>query len=390
MEAATQLSLMNNFRKGAQQIILHSQADPGKYPQNTNTCFKNSLHLGLRQETALCPQIQLVGLYSTTPLSQIQIQLDGVKSYFFGTIHKGAHKSLHIGSGSVERCQYWQVKNTSYFDLDLSNLGCWSVTILDRNGLVTSAEPNAVTVIELSIDMNPIAEAPKYLYFGADTLKFPTFLKIKPTCFASLLSFSHETLANVYPPHNQISIKQDCTTGNEVRCIQSSVVLPTDFYTLDKMVDCLNSNLLQFGISFDSKEGRLTIAKNRIGETQLRVSKKLAELIGCKVDNRLIGSATTFGLFDPGKTLPPVLALKCSALDQNGMGKEQQYLRLIFLNSKNVGIYEFEQKQPCAMASGYLDNISFTLETFPYSSPAYFAKDSQTQFSGCLEISHVL
>ena len=387
---------MSSLINCPQQIILHSGADTKDYPQNTNTSFKNNLHPHLRQESASCFQIQLVGVYSTTPLSQIQIQLDGVKSYFFGSIHKGIHKGLYIGSGSVQKHQYLQVKNSSHFDVDFSNLACWSITIRDKNGLLILPEKYATTVIELCIIMNPITEAPKYLYFGSDPLVFPSYLKIKPTCYASLLSFSHKMLANVFPPHNVISIQENCITGNEISCIRSTVVIPPDFYTLEKLVDCLNSKILQYGISFDSKDGRLEIAKNKIGETQLRLSKKLAELIGCKVDDgddeyRLIGAESTFKVFDPLRTIPQLLTLKCSLLDKNGLNMVQQCLRLIYVNSKNAELssYEFENKQACLMTSGYLDSINFEMETFPNCSAVYFAKNCQPHFSGCLEIIHM-
>ena len=386
---------MPSLRKNSQQIILYSEADSRNFPLNTNTCFKNNLHARLREESGLCPQVQLVGVYSTTTLSQIQIQLGGVKSYFFGSIHKGIHKRLHIGSGSVENHQYWQVKSASYFDLDLSNLDCWSVSILDQNGLLIPSERNASTLIELSIIMNPSAEAPKYLYFGSEPLVFPSFLKIKPTCYASLLSFSHQRLANIYPPHNEISIQENCMTGNEVNCINSSVLIPPDFYTLETLADILNSKILQYGISFGSKDGRLVIAKNRIGRTKLRISRKFAELIGCNVnhseDFQLVGSESTFNLFNPLRTIPQVLTLKCSLLDKDSLNMVHQCLRLIYVNSNNTELssYEFEHKQPCLMTSGYIDSIKFEMLTFPDCSAVHFAKNTQPQFSGCLNIEHI-
>ena len=394
MEALTLVFSMPNLSKGSQQIILHSQTDFGDYPENTNTCFKNNLHSSLRQKSGSCPQIQLVGIYSTVKLSQIQLQLDGVKSYFFGSIHKGQHRRLHIGSASVEKHQYWEVKNSSYFDVDLSNLNCWSISIQDRDGVEIRPQQGASTVIELSIVMNPSVEAPKYLYFGSEPLQFPSFLKIKPKCCASLLSFSHSSLANVFPPHNEILIKQNCISGNEISCKQTNVLVPTDFYTLEKLVYCLNSKTLKYGIAFEAEDGRLKIAKNSIAATQLRLPKKLAELFGCKInekdDFRLVGNESTFKLFDPLATIPSVLALKCSLLDKNGLTMVEQCLRLIYVNSKNgkKSSYDFEHKQPCLMTSGYVDSVSFRMETFPKSTPVYFAENSQCQFSGCLEIQH--
>ena len=387
---------MPNLRKGSQQIILHSQTDSGDYPENTNTYFKNNLHSSLRQKSGSCPQIQLVGIYSTVTLSQIQVQLDGVKSYFFASIHNGHHKRLHIGSASVEKHQYWEVKNASNFDLNLSNLNCWSISIQDRDGVEIRPQQGASTIIELRIVMNPTVEAPKYLYFGSEPLVFPTFLKIKPKCYASLLSFSHNLFANVFPPHNEILIKENCITGNEISCIQTTILVPTDFYTLEKLVSWLNSRTVKYGIAFESQGGRLKIAKNGIGDTQLRLPRKLAELFGCKINERdkfcLIGSETTFKLFNPLITLPPVLALKCSLLDKNGLTMVQQCLRLIYTKSKvgEASSYDFEHKQPCLMTSGYVDAVSFKMESFPSSTPVYFADNSQDRckFSGCLEIQY--
>ena len=398
MAAHTLVFSMPNLRQGSQQIVLHSQTDSEVHPENTNTCFKNTLHSSLRQNSGSCPQIQLVGIYSTVTLSQIQVQLDGVKSYFFGSIHKGHHKRLHIGSASVERHQYWEVKNASYFDLNLSNLNCWSISIQDRDGVELRPQQGASTIIELSVVMNPNVEAPKYLYFGSEALVFPSFINIKPNCYASLLSFSHNLLANVFPPHNEIVIRENCISGNEISCRQTTILVPTDFYTLDKLVYWLNSRTLKYGMAFESEDGRLKIAKNGLGDTQLRLTRKLAELFGCKINERdkfrLVGSKSTFKLFDPLVTLPPVLALKCSLLDNNGLSMIQQCLRLIYTNSKigEASSYDFEHKQPCFMTSGYVDSVSFRMETFPNSAPVYFADNSldhsQCQFSGCLEIQY--
>lgn len=383
---------MPNLKKGSQQIILHSQTDSSDFPENTNTCFKNKLHSSLRQKSGSCPQIQLVGIYSTVSLSQIQIQLDGVKSYFFGSIHKGQHKKLHIGSASVEKHQYWEVKNSSYFDVDLSNLDCWSISIQDRDGFEIRPQQGASTVIELNIIMSPKEEAPKYLYFGSKPLEFPSFLKIKPKCYASLLSFSHSSLANVFPPFNEILIKQNCISGNEISCKQTNILVPTDFYTLEKLVYWLNSKTLKYGIAFEAEGGRLKIAKNSLAATQLRLPKKLAELFGCKInekdDFRLVGNESTFKLFDPMVSIPSVIALKCSLLDKNGLTMVQQCLRLIYVKSKKgkKSSYDFEHKQPCLMTPGYVDSVSFRIESFPKSTPVYFAENPQCQFSGCLEI----
>lgn len=390
----TQVFSILDMKKVSQQIILHSQADTGDFPENTNTRFKNNLHSTLRQKSGSCPQIQLVGIYSTVSLSRIHIQVEGIKSYFFGSIHKGQHKRLHIGSASVEKDQYWEVKNSSYFDVDLSNLDSWSISIQDRNGVEIKPQQGASTVIEMSIVMNPTAEAPKYLYFGSEPLSFPSFLNIKPKCYASLLSFSHDCLANIFPPHNEMLIKQNCNkSDNDISCTQTNILIPTDFYTLEKLVFWLNSTTLKYGIAFESEEGRLKIARNSIGSTQLRLPKKLAELFGCKTEvgdkYRLIGSESTFNLFDPLLTIPPVIALKCSLLDKNGLSMVQQCLRLIYINSKKGGAsYDFDHKQPCLMTCGYFDTVSFRMETFPNNSPVYFAPNSQYHFSGCLEIQH--
>ena len=120
----------------------------------------------------------------------------------------------------MKKHEYYQVRNTSFFDIDFSNLICWTISLLDKDGVRIPPDSNALTIIEINIKMDPIFEAPKYLYFGSETLMFPTFLNIKSKCFASLLSFSHNALANIYPPHNEFLLKYSCETDNTISCRQ--------------------------------------------------------------------------------------------------------------------------------------------------------------------------
>lgn len=386
------LSSMTSLEKGIHQIILHSQADSKVFLQNTNTCFKNNLHSRLNQKSGCYAQVQLVGIYSSVALPHLHVELEGVKSYFFGSIHDGLHKRLHIGSGSVKKHEYLQVRNSSFFDVDISNLSCWSIVIRDRDGVKIPPQSDALTIIELNFKMDPAVEAPKYLYFGSEPLMFPTFLNIKPKCYATLLSFSHEALANVYPPHNEILIKYRCITDNDISCRQTKILIPTDFYSLEGLVQCFNSRILQYGIAFEAVDGRLKVAKNNLDDIQLKFPRKLAELVGYNLDDAgefcMVTRESTFNLFDPLKTIPQVLTLKCSVLDDNNLSIMQKCLRLIYNNSKNLesASFEFEQKQLCLMTSGYTDSISFKMETFPNSLPVYFAKKSASNFFGCLEV----
>ena len=388
------ISSMTSLEKGIHQIILHSQADTEVFLQNTNTSFKNNLHSRLNQKSGCSVQIQLVGIYSSVDLSNVQVELEGLKSYFFSSIHDGLHKRLHIGSGSVKKHEYLPVRNSSFFEVDFSNLNFWSIVIRDRDGVKIPPQPDALTIIELNFKMNPTVEAPKYLYFGSESLMFPTFLKIKPKCYATLLSFSHEALANVYPPHNEILIKYRCTSDNDISCKQTKILIPTDFYSLDELVQCFNSKLLQYGIAFEAKDRRLKVASNSLDDVQLSFSKKLAHLVGYKSADEeefcILTSESKFRLFNPLKSIPKVIALKCSVLDDNNLSMVQKCLRLIYNNSRNLEStsYEFEQKQLCLMTSGYTDSISLKMETFPESQPVYFAKKSTSKFFGCLEIQH--
>ena len=385
---------MTSLEKGIHQIILHSQADAEVFLQNTNTSFKNNFHSRLNQKSGCSLQVQLVGIYSSVDLPNVQVELGGIKSYFFSSIHDGLHKRLHIGSGSVKKHEYLAVRNSSFFEVDFSNIDFWSIVIRDRDGVKIPPQPDALTIIELNFKMNPTVEAPKYLYFGSEPLMFPTFLKIKPKCYATLLSFSHKALANVYPPHNEILIKYQCDSDNDVSCKQAKILIPTDFYSLDELVECFNSRLLQYGIVFKAKDRRLKVAGNSLDDVQLIFPKKLAELIGYKsVDEDefcMLSRESTFGLFDPMKSIPKVLTLKCSVLDDNNLSMVQKCLRLIYNSSRNLepASYEFEQKQLCLMTSGYTDSISFKMETFPKSQPVYFANKSTSNFFGCLEIQH--
>jgi len=382
---------MPDLRKGTQQLTLYSQAHTSTYPENTNTCFKNILHSGLRERGGGSLQIQLLGIYSSVNLEHIEVQLDGVKSYFFGSIHRGHHKRLHIGSGSVERHQYFEVKNSTYFDVDLSNLDCWGITIRNTGGEKINPQPGAITVIEMRVEMNPAVEAPKYLYFDNNPLILPSYLNIKSKCFASLLSFSHKNLANVYPPSNQLFIRQDCENKNGISCIETPIVIPTDFYTLEKLVHCLNTKTVKYGFEFKAEKGRLKMQKNGGNNTRLKITNNIAKLFGCGADKGSLCHSDTFDLFDPLVTIPSVLALKCSLLNSNGLNMVEQCLRLIYPNSRDEGdsSYDFEHKQPCLMVSGYVDTVTFKLEAFPNpSTPIYFSKNSETKFSGCLEIQH--
>lgn len=385
---------MTEIEDRTQRIILHSQSDCIDFPQNTNTYFKNRLQSGFKNTNGFLPQIQLLGIYSNVDLHSIQIELAGIKSYFFDSIHNGRHKRLHIGSGLVKKHEYCEVKNSSFFDVDLRNLECWALCLRDEEGNRILPKTNGETIIELGVKMKPSIEAPKYLYFGDSSLKFPTFLKIRPKCFASLADFSHKSLANVFPPHNQILVKYKCTSDNDITCRQGKIEIPSDFYSLDNLVQCLNSKMIHYGVKFEAEEGKLKFAKDGGQDIQLVLAKSFARLIGClqeeEGDFLSIDINSRLGLFDPFSSIPRVLALKCCLVADNSLNRIQKCLRLIYPNPKNprCASYEFEYKQPCLLTPGYVDSVTLSLVAFPDSSPIYFSHTPENNFSGCIEIQH--
>lgn len=388
------------------QIILISNRENKVYG-NTNTLFRNSMHSNLSRKRRTV-KISVTAIYTSANLPPFCIQIKEAVIGVFG----GSENSIVFTHHEMRSNTFYESKSILNSSLNLYNCDLWEVCLVDpiTKNQILSTE-GAFTAIELQLSMDESPQMSQYLYFNINNhsrpnLQFNNYQKVYNNSSASLVTFQHAILANVFPPHNKINIIMRefstifSTSTNAIKS-SGSFELQAGLYSIGEMVKMLNKHFNDKGASVKNHENILTFNFGGSQIQEIHIHPKMAHLLGIEKYAHIINDLCVIDVereymltdcvYNEMSTIPKLLSVECSLVNLSQCTSfPHRMLRVIYNNQNKDSqqcCYDFEVSQKTTMQAGYVNQIEMNLINLETGEKVFFANpNAQSLLCGGLEI----